>query len=218
MQTVDKVYAGALAVVVGLGGWVAVKRHETNKLIRLNENRNKLVKLGWRERIPDNASLGYSGLTFFDLQHMQVESPKQTEAWIAVHHFEDIKDLEDLQEWVDRGIESLERGIYRLMMFNDGEAVLWLEGDSAVRTPNYPKQGISEDRFGPAARRDNPGDKAQYPTSESLHKRAAEVLGWTVEQTQQFSLPSLRDLVRSKNSKLAYEITQYMGSADSYRR
>lgn len=41
----------------------------------------------------------------------------------------------------------------------------------------------------------------------SLHERIAAALGWTVEQTQGFSLLALRDLVRPVSAKLAHEIT-----------
>jgi len=40
-----------------------------------------------------------------------------------------------------------------------------------------------------------------------LHTRIAEKLGWTVAQTQSFSLLALRDLVRPVSAKLAHEIT-----------
>jgi hypothetical protein len=42
---------------------------------------------------------------------------------------------------------------------------------------------------------------------ESLHERIARALGWTVEETQGFSLLSLRDLVGPISPKLAHEIT-----------
>jgi hypothetical protein len=44
----------------------------------------------------------------------------------------------------------------------------------------------------------------------SLHARIAEILGWTVEETQSFSLATLRDLVRpvKGSAKLVHEITQ----------
>jgi hypothetical protein len=38
-----------------------------------------------------------------------------------------------------------------------------------------------------------------------LHERIARALGWTVEQTQSFSLAALRELVRPVNAKLAAE-------------
>jgi hypothetical protein len=40
-----------------------------------------------------------------------------------------------------------------------------------------------------------------------LHARIAQALGWTVSETQNFSLQTLRDLVRPVNPKLAREIT-----------
>lgn len=42
----------------------------------------------------------------------------------------------------------------------------------------------------------------------SLHERIASALGWTVEQTQSFSLQALRDLVRPVSPKLAAEISE----------
>jgi hypothetical protein len=39
-----------------------------------------------------------------------------------------------------------------------------------------------------------------------LHQRIAEKLGWTLAQTQSFSLHTLRDIVRPISSKLAHEI------------
>lgn len=44
--------------------------------------------------------------------------------------------------------------------------------------------------------------------SPGLRARVAAVLGWTVEETQGFSLLSLRDLVRPLSPKLAYELTR----------
>lgn len=44
----------------------------------------------------------------------------------------------------------------------------------------------------------------------NLHECIAKTLGWTVAETQSFSLPALRDLVRPVDSKLAHEITQVM--------
>lgn len=41
-----------------------------------------------------------------------------------------------------------------------------------------------------------------------LHERIANALGWTVEQTHQFSLQALREIVRNKDSKLAYLLSQ----------
>jgi hypothetical protein len=46
----------------------------------------------------------------------------------------------------------------------------------------------------------------------SLHERIAEALGWTVEDTQSFSLQSLRELVRPVSPSLAEELSQRIGS------
>lgn len=43
-----------------------------------------------------------------------------------------------------------------------------------------------------------------------LHERIAKALGWTVKETQSFSLPTLREMVRSVSPKLAHEITVVM--------
>ncbi len=42
----------------------------------------------------------------------------------------------------------------------------------------------------------------------SLHERIAKTLGWTVAEAMSFSLPALRELVRSVNPKLAHEISE----------
>jgi hypothetical protein len=42
----------------------------------------------------------------------------------------------------------------------------------------------------------------------NLHERVAKKLGWTVEQTKQFSLISLREIVRHVSPKLANDITE----------
>lgn len=42
--------------------------------------------------------------------------------------------------------------------------------------------------------------------NDELRRRVADALGWTVEQTQGFSVPSLRELVRRKHPDLALEI------------
>lgn len=48
-----------------------------------------------------------------------------------------------------------------------------------------------------------------------LVERVAVELGWTTEQVQSFSLPSIRDIVREVSPKLAHEITLAM--ADTCR-
>lgn len=42
----------------------------------------------------------------------------------------------------------------------------------------------------------------------TLHERIAECLGWSVKDTQSFSLAALREMVAPKSSKLAYFITE----------
>jgi hypothetical protein len=49
---------------------------------------------------------------------------------------------------------------------------------------------------------------------DTLHKRIAEALGWTVEETQSFDLAALRDLVRSTHPKLAYVISDVIQRGD----
>ena len=46
----------------------------------------------------------------------------------------------------------------------------------------------------------------------SLHARIAGALGWTIEETRQFSLVALRDLVRPVDPKLADEISEVVQS------
>ena len=41
---------------------------------------------------------------------------------------------------------------------------------------------------------------------KNLHTRIADALGWTEAQVQQFSLQSLRELVRAVSPKLADEL------------
>jgi hypothetical protein len=48
----------------------------------------------------------------------------------------------------------------------------------------------------------------------SLHERIAAALGWTVKETQSFSLASLRELVRPVSPKLAYELTVTIQTGD----
>ena len=40
-----------------------------------------------------------------------------------------------------------------------------------------------------------------------MHERIAAALGWTVSETQSFSLATLREMVRTVSPKLAHEIT-----------
>lgn len=40
-----------------------------------------------------------------------------------------------------------------------------------------------------------------------MHEKIAKALGWTVSETQTFSLPTLRDLVRPVDPELAQEIS-----------
>lgn len=42
---------------------------------------------------------------------------------------------------------------------------------------------------------------------DPIHDRAAELLGWTVAECRSFSLRMLRDIVRSKDQKLADDIS-----------
>lgn len=41
----------------------------------------------------------------------------------------------------------------------------------------------------------------------NLHQRIADALGWTLAETQSFSLQALSDVVRPVSPKLAHEIT-----------
>jgi hypothetical protein len=43
--------------------------------------------------------------------------------------------------------------------------------------------------------------------TEKLEDRIAEALGWTVPEVRSLSLPSLREIVRPVNAKLAHELT-----------
>ncbi len=45
---------------------------------------------------------------------------------------------------------------------------------------------------------------------DTLHQRIASALGWSLADTQGFSLPALRDLVRPVSAALADEITVAM--------
>jgi len=44
----------------------------------------------------------------------------------------------------------------------------------------------------------------------TLHARIARALGWTLAETQSFSLASLRALVRPVDAKLASEISEVL--------
>lgn len=46
----------------------------------------------------------------------------------------------------------------------------------------------------------------------TLHERIAEVLDWTVPDTQGFSLATLRELVRGKDPALADEVSAVIRS------
>lgn len=51
-------------------------------------------------------------------------------------------------------------------------------------------------------------------TCQTLHHRIARALGWTLPDIQSFSLPSLREMLRGVNPKLAYEVTCVMRGPD----
>lgn len=51
----------------------------------------------------------------------------------------------------------------------------------------------------------------------TLHERIATVLGWTVGETQTFSLLILRELVRPLDAKLAAEIAEVVLSGEHIR-
>lgn len=51
----------------------------------------------------------------------------------------------------------------------------------------------------------------------TLHERIAKQLGWSVEETQRFSLSQLRELVRGKSAKLDYLIDQEIRSGSHIR-
>lgn len=46
----------------------------------------------------------------------------------------------------------------------------------------------------------------------TLHERIAKALGWTEKEAKSFSLPALREWIRTVNPKLAHEITLMMRS------
>ena len=46
----------------------------------------------------------------------------------------------------------------------------------------------------------------------TLHERIAQALGWTKEETQSFSLQSLREVVRPVSPKLAHELSTLIQS------
>ena len=60
--------------------------------------------------------------------------------------------------------------------------------------------------------------KTTFPSEPAmdLHERIAESLGWTKKEAQSFSLPTLREFVRTVNPKLAHEITLVMRSNAYY--
>jgi hypothetical protein len=47
-------------------------------------------------------------------------------------------------------------------------------------------------------------------SSNMVHERIAAALGWTLKETQSFSLASLREMVRPVSPKLAHEITVFI--------
>jgi len=46
----------------------------------------------------------------------------------------------------------------------------------------------------------------------SFRKRIAECLGWSVNDTRSFSLPTLRELVRGKDPELAAQFDRFLQS------
>lgn len=50
----------------------------------------------------------------------------------------------------------------------------------------------------------------------NLHERIAKALKWSVEDCQKFSLPMLREMLRTVNPKLAHEVTCVMQSGAYY--
>jgi hypothetical protein len=51
---------------------------------------------------------------------------------------------------------------------------------------------------------------------DGLYERIARTLGWTVEQTHQFSWQMLREILRAKSPKLAYLLESEMKSNGGY--
>jgi hypothetical protein len=47
-------------------------------------------------------------------------------------------------------------------------------------------------------------------TCTTLHHRIARALGWTLADVQSFSLPTLREMLRTVNPKLAHDVTSAM--------
>lgn len=58
--------------------------------------------------------------------------------------------------------------------------------------------------------------KRNQSRDHNLYERIAKALGWSIEETQSFSLQSLRELVRPSHPKLAYVIDDYIRSDESY--
>lgn len=51
-----------------------------------------------------------------------------------------------------------------------------------------------------------------------LRERIAATLGWTVQETMMFSIPTLREMVRGKSEKLTHECTLFIASPAMVRR
>jgi len=55
---------------------------------------------------------------------------------------------------------------------------------------------------------------ADYEEQSPLHERIAKALGWSVKDTQSFSLQALRELLRTVSPKLVHEIDQAIRSGE----
>lgn len=64
----------------------------------------------------------------------------------------------------------------------------------------------------------SPAKKSGPVLPTDLHQDIAEALGWTVREAQQFSLASLRDLVRPINPSLADRISQTLAQGSHLTR
>ena len=52
------------------------------------------------------------------------------------------------------------------------------------------------------------------PTVDALHERIAKILGWKIPDCRNFSLKTLRELIREKNPRLARQIQEVVDSGE----
>jgi len=112
-----------------------------------------------------------------------------------------------------RWLVRSERDPSRTRAISKGDALSWRLQQRPVfsASPSAHESGVN-----PRVRRPQ-GIRQKKEAATMIHDRAAKALGWSVRDTQGFSLPTLREMVRTADPALAAEISSMISSGSHIR-